>query len=209
YVVSFGPVFGLHGAYIFPSNFGVAVDLDYAGTTQKYTWKSGLNSYDVSDKLNYFEVPILLRKYSKGGGFYFELGPKFSFLTSAKESFESSSSSPFNHSDQNVKDGYSKMVISGAFGIGGQFAIAKNLYVDAGLRFAYGFTDATVSFSQMELTKKGAAGEVSLGENYAHITQSGGFDYKSTHAATGHVIIGLTYRISDGKEGAAVRKKKR
>jgi hypothetical protein len=65
--------------------------------------------------------------------------------------------------------------------------------VNAGLRLAYGLTDATQEFSETELDTKGD--EISIGTNAAHYSQKGGFSYKSTHLATGYIMVGATYQL--------------
>ena len=195
YAASFGPVFGIHGGYYFPSRFGVVVEIDYAVVHQKYTGKDALSTFEANEKFNFVEIPILLRKYSKSG-FYFEVGPKFSFLGNAIETVESTPKMPlFDHTNRNIETGYKKTIISAAFGIGSQFEIGKNLYADARLRFAYGFTDATKEFSQTELANKAAAKEISVGSYYAHTSQQAGYSYKQTNLATGYVMAGVTYVI--------------
>jgi hypothetical protein len=205
---SFGPLFGLHAGYILPSRLGLIVDIDFAMDQQQYKGKmtlgSSTSSYEVKDKISYIEVPILLRKYSKGG-FFFEIGPKFSFLSSAKETVEYSPNNTGGYTDFNVASGYKKTVVSGVAGIGGQFTIMDNLSAEVGLRLAYGFTDATVKFSETDL--KGSAGHnISIGTGFAHYDQQGNYSYKSTHLATGHVLVGFTYHLPMGKGGTTKKK---
>ena len=201
---SFGTTFGIHGGYYFPSRLGIVVEIDYAIVNQKYTGKNSFLSYDVKDRLNFIELPILLRKYSPGG-FYFEVGPKFSFLTGATETLESSPAFPLDYEDRDIAAGHTKTIVSAAFGIGGHFPIGKNLYADARLRFAYGFSDATVKFSEAELTQKTLEQEIGVGTYYAHRTQQGQYSYKNTNLATGHVMAGLSYRIPAQKKSSAIR----
>jgi hypothetical protein len=123
--------------------------------------------------------------------FFVELGPKFSFLMSAKESgdFAGTSVSEFD-----VKEGYKKTIVSAALGLGVRIPVAPKIHVNAGLRLAYGLTDATKEYSsQTELNAKGD--QISLGTNAAHFSQQGDFSYKSTHLATGYIMVGATYQL--------------
>jgi hypothetical protein len=205
YKASFGPVFGLHGGYILPSNFGVVVDVDFAMNQQKYKGKQTGGTFVLTEKVNYVEVPILLRKYTKSG-FYFEVGPKFSFLGSIKETAESSPTTLFDYKDKKIGGGFSKTIVSAAFGIGGQFEVASNLYAEVGLRFAYGFNDATKKYTEAEINAAFLTGDIGMTDMYAHQDQAGNYSYQSTHLATGHVIAGLTYRIPMAKKTASGKK---
>jgi len=171
---------------------------------QKYTGKNPLVSYEVKDRLNFIELPILLRKYSPSG-FYFEVGPKFSFLTGATEKVEFSPASILNYEDRDIAGGHKKTIISAAFGIGGHFDIGKNMYVDARLRFAYGFSDATEKFPEAELTQKTLEEEIGVATYYAHRSQQGQYSYEHTNLATGHVMVGISYRIPAQKKSSAAR----
>ncbi len=199
HVVSFGPMFGLQGEVkIAIAGVSVVVGLDYAGVNQKYkaeTMSSGTTiKYDVTDKLKYFEVPILVRKYT-GKLFFIELGPKFSFLTSAKEKIETSQAGGLN-AELDVKDGFKKTVVSAVLGLGVRVPVAPHIHVSGGLRLAYGFTDATQKFSSpQELLDKVNAEKVGVSHIYAHASQNGDFSYKASHLATGHVIVGVSYTL--------------
>jgi hypothetical protein len=207
-VASFAPIFGVHAGYYFPSRFGVVLELDYGAVNQKYNGKDGLGTFEVVDKVRYIDVPILIRKYSPGG-FYFEVGPKFSFLSKATEDATHSPSSPLDFKDKVVTNGYRKTVVSVAFGIGGHFQLVEHLYADARLRFSYGFTDATTSYSQAELAQRSAAQDISIGTYYAHQDQTGAFSHKNTNIATGHVLLGVSYELPmKGKPAAKAGAKK-
>jgi hypothetical protein len=187
---SFAPIFGLQGEYHISDKLAIHAELDLAMVTQKYKGEQTGISAKGKDKLSYFEVPILVRKYM-GKLFFVELGPKFSFLMSAKESIDANGASVI--SDNDVKEGYKKTVVSAALGFGVRIPVAPKIHVNAGLRLAYGLTDATQEFSQTELMAKG--NNLSVGTTYAHMNQQGDFSYKSTHLATGYIMVGATYEL--------------
>lgn len=187
---SFAPIFGLQGELKLPSSLALHAELDLAMVTQKYKGEDAGVTAKGKDKLSYFEVPILVRKYM-GKMFFVEVGPKFSFLMGAKEDVDVDGTSVLSGND--VKEGYKKTVVSAALGLGVRIPVAPKIHLNAGLRLAYGLTDATQEMSETELGDK--ADKLSVGTKYAHITQKGDFSYKSTHLATGYIMVGATYSL--------------
>ena len=57
--------------------------------------------------------------------------------------------------------------------------------------------------SEVELNNATIAGNVSAADYYAHYKQDDvTFSYKHTNEATGHVILGLSYRLNTAKKKA-------
>lgn len=208
-VTSFAPMFGIEAGYLLKTTssikLGVIVEGNYAPVNQEYSGKDSVFTYAIKEKINYIQVPVLF--HLTGNVFFFEAGPQFSFLSKATEDFETTPSF-FNFSGIDTKSGYESTVVSVAFGIGGHFNVAPNLYVDTRLRFAYGLTDATVDYGS-ETARETASDLLSatyggLPAIYANTAQKGEYAYEKTSLATGHLLIGLTYRIPTVKKDKAV-----
>ena len=89
-VVTFAPIFGIHAGYNFTPLLALKVEANYLMVDQKYKGVEddpmGSYSYKATDKASYISVPVLVQLCSSNG-FYFELGPQFSFLTGGKEDY--------------------------------------------------------------------------------------------------------------------------
>jgi len=204
-VTSFGPVFGIEAGYLFKTTsnvkLGVMVEGNYSVVNQKYTGEDSAYTYTAQDQVKYIQVPVLF--HLTGKSFFFEAGPQFSFLSNANGKLESSPDVPyFTYADRDISAGFKKSVVSIAFGVGGHFNVAPNLYVDTRLRFAYGLTDATVdagSAANRDLAF-GVDQQTGIASYYANRAQKGEYAYKATSLATGHLLVGLTYRIPTEKK---------
>lgn len=203
-VASFAPLFGAHVQYGGRSTC-LYVELNYAPVNQKYkgstTFAGTTYNAKGKDKLGYFSIPILVQLRSSSG-FYFEIGPQFSFLTGAKTDASVTPSSGSDYTGHDTKSNFKSTIISGAIGVGGKWKIADDLFLNAGLRLTYGFNDATKEYSQTEFANL-PADKTSITSEYAHQDQQGNFSYKPTHIATGHVLVGLSYRVWRSKKPAA------
>src|SRR5258706_2872076 len=89
YHTSFGFLGGVHGAFYFNGKVGVGAEINLNMFNQKYAGDQGTFHYDITDHMNYISIPIMF-ELKTPGGFYFELGPQFNFLSSAKEDFTAS-----------------------------------------------------------------------------------------------------------------------
>lgn len=198
--ISFAGIGGIHAMASFAPSIGLRLEVNMATIKQKYKGEGagpgGGNTFEAIDRVKYIEVPVLV--LLKSSAFYFEIGPKFSFLNGAKS--ENTHSNPFitSYKDRDVKAGFKSTVISAVLGLGGDFALTGNLRLTTGLRFAYGFSDATKEYSSTAalLSSPNNAGIATYG---AHYDQQGYFSYKATHIATGYLMLGLSYRIPFGK----------
>lgn len=209
FITSYGPVFGIEAGYLFKTmtnvKLGVMVEGNYAVVNQDYAGKfeydSVLYNLKVRDRLSYIQVPVLF--HVTGKAMFFEVGPQFSFLSAAEESF-STSPSTLSRPDLDVLRGFNSSVVSVAFGFGAHFNVATNLFVDTRLRFTYGLTDATVDYGS-ETARNEAANYLSseyggIAAHYANTAQKGEYTYKATNLATGHLLVGFTYRIPTYKK---------
>ena len=61
----------------------LAVEGNLASFNQRYEGDIFRENYDAGDHLKYITIPVLF-ELKTSGGFYFEIGPQFNFLFSAK-----------------------------------------------------------------------------------------------------------------------------
>jgi hypothetical protein len=178
YVFSQGNNIGL-AINIYPSKkIGLGIELNNSTVNQDY--KGDLNGgFQNTTTMKFLDIPLLLKVKSGASGFYFEIGPKLSYLLTAKQSFSLGSSS-IGTTPGTIKSDFNSAVISGVIGVGGRFNVANKLTISAGLRFNGSINDATVSSSKI-----GIAGA------YANLKDN----YKKTTLAAGQLQLGLLYRI--------------
>ena len=188
-VVSLGGNYGIAATVYFTEKVGLGIELNNAIVNQKYKGVIGTNDYESKTKVTYFDVPLLLKLKSGASGFYFEIGPKLSYLLTASEEY-SSSASTSTYSGAGVRNDFSNTIISGVVGVGGRMNIVDALTISIGLRLAGGITDATKEYSLSTLgSGTGVSGSA------ANVASDGTPDYKRTTLATGGLQIGILYRI--------------
>ncbi len=138
YKITPGQSFGLSGGYNFNKHMGVAAEAIFSMEGQKYE----LNKTTFRRKLNYVKVPVLFTyntDASKKVMFTAKLGPQVGLLTSAK----------LNDADGNTllkdtKDSYETFTFGGMLGASARVNLAKNLYLDAGLKLDANFINNEV-----------------------------------------------------------------
>lgn len=193
---TFGGQIGLNMQYYFKDNLGINFGLLYSGHNQKYTGEFGSSfSYEAKTKMRYLDIPFLLRMGGGTKGAYFEFGPQFGFLMSAKDEYTSDPSDPDDFSDRNVKESFKSTNIAGILGFGVDIDASENVMVTTGLRLGYGFTDATKEYTEAEYAAVAAADELSGTTALAHIDDDNNFNYKSTNRAFGGLFISILYKI--------------
>src|SRR5215217_8048916 len=100
--ISFAGFGGIHAIASFAPSIGLKVEVDMATIKQKYKGESVGIMSEGYDKLHFIEVPVLV--LLKSSAFYCEIGPKFSFLSSAKGKVETDF--PLgSYSDRDIKPG--------------------------------------------------------------------------------------------------------
>lgn len=150
--------FGVTGRYIAQKHFGVQLEVNYvqAGWTEKFKDETLLNGTDVNGlklkrEMNYIEVPFLAHIYfGKKFRYYFNLGPKLSFLTSmgkmeSNMDFDKELPAIFKVGEMDdprmEDDPYRRKVDYGITGgIGFEYPIGKTRVTVEG-RYSYGFED--------------------------------------------------------------------
>jgi len=130
----FGANFGVGTQYNFNGNMGIGLDVLYSLQGRKYD--SAGKSYD--QKNDYIKIPVFLSYNStptKKIVFVGKLGPQLSILTSSKLNKD-------GLAKKDTRNRYKDITIGAVANAGLQFSIAKNLYLNTGLRFDYDFTNA-------------------------------------------------------------------
>ncbi len=121
---------GIFANYSILDNFGITAQLLYS--TQGAKSKS---LSDLTTKVNYIQVPVLLLFYFNKPGSAFRpkliVGPQFGFLTSAKTTNGSVT--------VDTKEYYTTSDISGTIGLGFNYSIGKGIWLNMDVRYAHGF----------------------------------------------------------------------
>ncbi len=126
-------------------SFGFQAEFNYAGIGQKAKNGDGTLVRDIT--LNYFQIPLLIKVATPEGAvrFYALLGPQAQFFISESHTYTASD----NNASTIFKVGtvstnsnrYSNFDIGAALGLGVDIYPTDQLYINAGLRFYYGFLD--------------------------------------------------------------------
>ncbi len=194
---AFAPAAGLSATYMLMEQLGLSINLNWARIDQKYNGDQNNISYEAHTKTRWIDVPLLL-SLQTSGGFYFELGPQWSFLSKATETLTSSSTVSFTpYENKTFTDNFRKSLVSGIFGFGGRFALSDAFLLVAGLRFQYGFNDAVKELSEAEYFSALIDGTLSVPAIFAHIDQQSNYSYEKTTPLSGGVLLGLSYRLGN------------
>jgi len=198
YASSFGPSFGVQAIFMFKETYGLSAEIIYANQKQKYDGYSGSenNTFTNELSLGYLDIPVLFRVSSTKGP-YFEIGPQFSLLMGAKETFEfdKSPSSLLNYSDKDVKDDFAGFGVAGILGFGIDIKLTDMINLTTGLRFGYMFTDATTEYSLSEATNLIGQGKLSAVAAWSHLNDKDDFDYQKSSRAFGGLQIGIQFML--------------
>ena len=174
YAPGWGTTFGL-GINGYFKSVGLGVEL-LAGT-HKGSYKGVVlaNEYTSEVQLKQIQIPILLKLRGENGG-YFEIGPQFNMISSARYTFDG-----FVNSTSDVKSNYQSYT-SVVMGFGANMQLLKSIPLGLliGMRLNYGFADA-----------KGVdAFSNSLSSSIFYPT------YKKTMAVSAGLQIGLSYKFN-------------
>jgi hypothetical protein len=201
---TFGGRVGIDAIYSFNEKVGVGVGFNFISrNSQKYTGDDKGNDIqldgDLTTKLSYFDIPLTLRLTSSGGT-YFEIGPQFSFLTKAEESYENNGNSALDFSDVDIKNSFESTNIGVILGFGVDIDVTDNLYITTGLRLGYGFTDVTKEYeSELDFLADNPEA-ITNGAYYlttlaANTNDEGQQDYEKTSRVFGGLHIGVSYKF--------------
>jgi opacity protein-like surface antigen len=134
---TFATTFGVAGGYNFTKNMGVGTEVMYSIQGQRYT-KNGI---DFKQRLDYIKIPVLFTyntNPAKAVMFTAKAGPQIGILTNSKLNVDTKGK------DQSIdtKNQYEPITFGAMLGAGVRVNVAKNLFVDAGLRLDGAFTNA-------------------------------------------------------------------
>ncbi len=207
FAATFGGQVGLDMMYYFQDNIGLSFGLLFSGHNQKYQGadQSGNDIYEAKVKIRYLDVPVLLRFGGGSKGAYFEFGPQFGFLMSAKDEFTGKGSlAGVTVSDANTKESLKSSNVSGILGFGVDIEASENVIITTGLRLGYGFTDVTAEYSEAALAAAIAAApnSISFATAAAHNKQTDTgdtFGYAKTSRAFGGLHIAVLFSLDSKK----------
>lgn len=202
---TFGGRLGLEAIYSFNDNVGVGVGFNFLSrNSQKYTGDNRGNDVrldgDLTSKMNYFDIPLTLRITSSGGT-YFEVGPQFGFLTSAKETYKNNSNPLLDYDNVDIKNSFNKTNIALVFGFGVDIDVTEKIFITTGLRLGYGFTDVTKEYK--DAAEFLSDNPEALTNNAQYITtgsantdDKGDHNYERTSRVFGGLNLGISYKFS-------------
>jgi len=173
--------------YDFSNTIGLKTELGFGTLGQKYTKKINDTSIRRQVKLNYLHVPLLLKVRAGGetAQFYLLIGPEFSFLMSANQTYTKGGvpAPPFYNDEINdtidvsksdIKERFASMDIFARLDLGADVYLIKNLFLNIGLTFDYGLMDIN-----------GSAWRVKDNDG----------NYNPSHNVYGGLNLGINYRF--------------
>jgi len=175
----------------FNEHIGLKLEIGWAKLGQKYDDLYNDTIYTRNVKLNYLQIPLLF-KFRTGGEvakFYVMAGPQFNILLSAKQEYLKQEdiwddeytpggwTQPIKIGESTITDRYNMLDIMGRIDFGVDIQIIPNLFLNAGLTFAYGFMEINAPDWQ--------------------IKNSDG-NYDPSHNAYGGMTVGINYVLPVG-----------
>ena len=136
YAPGWGTTYGI-GINGYFNSVGLGVEI--LGGTHKGAYKGTILGTDYTSEvqLKQFQIPILLKLRGESGG-YFEIGPQFNIISSARYTYDG-----MVNSTSDVKSNYENYT-SVVMGFGANVQLSKSIPLGLmmGMRLNYGFTDA-------------------------------------------------------------------
>ena len=136
YAPGWGTTYGV-GINGYFNSVGLGVEI--LGGTHKGAYKGTIlgSDYTSEVQLKQFQIPILLKLRGESGG-YFEIGPQFNIISSARYTYDG-----MVNSTSDVKSNYENYT-SVVMGFGANVQLSKSIPLGLmmGMRLNYGFTDA-------------------------------------------------------------------
>ena len=174
YAPGWGTTYGV-GINGYFNSVGLGVEI--LGGTHKGAYKGTIlgSDYTSEVQLKQFQIPILLKLRGESGG-YFEIGPQFNIISSARYTYDG-----MVNSTSDVKSSYQNYT-SVVMGFGANVQLSKSIPLGLimGMRLNYGFADA-----------KGVdAMGVNLSNSLLYPT------YQKTMAVSAGLQLGLSYKFN-------------
>jgi hypothetical protein len=172
YAPKFGYAASLNLGYNFTGNISLMTELQYSHQGQKYegqqSWEG--NNFKIVErdiKLYYLNIPVFF-KYSFGKDltkFRFMVGPQFGILMNAEQEYlrdgrkqkteeTNLDGEIFDVTETVIKDRYENLDIGVAIDIGTDITLSDLFFINAGLRFNYGFKDVNSEPYHLDNYKK-------------------------------------------------------
>ena len=136
YAPGWGTTYGV-GINGYFNSVGLGVEI--LGGTHKGAYKGTILGTDYTSEvqLKQFQIPILLKLRGESGG-YFEIGPQFNIISSARYTYDGMVNSTSD--EKSNYENYTSVVMG--FGANIQLSKSIPLGLMMGMRLNYGFTDA-------------------------------------------------------------------
>ena len=150
-----------------------ALNQKYAGKTNNVLWESKVG-------LSGIQIPVY-GKFMTNSGAFVEVGWQFAFVTAAKYSRNSISTSE-SGANADVKESFTKVIYSPHIGLGVDWFLNDTWAITTGVRFHYGINDM-----------KGVDGYMRDVNNDPIYP-----DPKPTNALSGGIVLGVRYLMDAG-----------
>jgi hypothetical protein len=161
----------------FNTNIQIAIEALYSSFNQKFSIAAeNDNNWNKLIHMNALDLPFLIR-HNKDNGGYFELGPQFSMVKEATESYQ-------NGSTQTIANDFDRSYVSAIVGFGGYLMGWENFGICLGFRLSYSFED---------IISKGGKGDA--GSYKAEVTNVPTGSYKPTNVFMAGLVIEFNYDL--------------
>ena len=197
YVAKYGISGNLNVGFDFTNHLGAKLEIGTGPMGQKYKDTHNGKSYERDIDLNYIQVPLLFKFRTAGNvaKFYAMVGPQFSFLTSAKQTYLENgvtwnkmivnpiTNQPLNVSQEDIKERYNSMDIMARVDLGVDIMLGKSLFLNVGATMAYGLIDINAT-------------DYRIPDNY--FATPSGTTYNPSHNFYGGINVGINYMLPIG-----------
>ena len=188
YKPSYGDDFSLSIGQNFVDVLGIKAEIGYSTQNQDYDNSKANSTRDL--KLNYFQIPVMLRLSTHGQHVMYHLmfGPQFGILSSAKQTNvtdKGKDTTVTNYANvvvykpgmNSITDRYNKLDILGVVDLGCDIYLTDKLLLNVGIRLHASFKDINSSDWQYQ--------------------NSPGFSYSASRNLYGGINVGLTYALKN------------